>query len=54
MATSTPTPAEHEHGHLAAAACAAAALTSLGLTPRRQTEGRAGAVVIPLEAAREQ
>jgi hypothetical protein len=38
---------------VASAACAAAVLTSLGLTPRRLTEGRAGAVVIPLKTAPE-
>jgi hypothetical protein len=43
-------------GHLwcvATATCAVAALTSLGLTPRRQTEEESGAVVIPLKAAPE-
>ena len=38
---------------VAAATCAAAAVTSLGLTPRHQTEGKTGAVVIPLKTAPE-
>jgi fucose permease len=53
-AATTGDPTQYYHlWWVAAAACAAAALTSLGLTPRLQTEERTGAVGRPLQAAPE-
>ena len=53
-AATTGDPTQYYHlWWVAAAACAAAAVTSLGLTPRRQTEEETGTVARPLAAVPE-
>ena len=53
-AATTGDPTQYYHLlWVAAATCAAAAVTSLGLTPRRQTEEEKGAVVTSLAAVPE-
>jgi hypothetical protein len=53
-AAKTGDPTQYYHlWWVAVAACAAAAVTSLGLTPRRQTEEETGAVVRSLTTAPE-
>jgi hypothetical protein len=53
-AATTGDPTQYYHlWWVAAAACAAAALTSLGLTPRRKTEEKTGAVAGSLAAVPE-
>jgi hypothetical protein len=50
-ASTTGDPTQYYHlWWLAAAACAAAALTSLGLTPRQQTDEETGTVASSLAA----
>ncbi len=53
-AATTGDPSQYYHlWWVAGATCAAAAVTSLGLTPRRQTEERHGLSLVPVQASPE-